>query len=535
MERLGRRGMSAVTRTHLPHGLVFVAFLAIYLLTAPGYMWNTDGWTRYLVAIGLVEHGRPILPPSMLPGSHWVVRGPDGNAYSYFGVGQSLAFIPFYLAGKGLKSLVGASAADWPAVLASFLNSVVAALLAVAVYALARGIGHSPRVALRTTALSGLGTIVWAHSRDNYDHLIETLCLTATLAILVPSLDRRSRRGCVIAGLVFGCGLVTRLSISFALPGLGLLLAGGLGRPRVTGRRLLDGAVFTAGMLPAGAFVVLYNWSRFGRPFATGYETRPLNWFGMPIWKGATALLVSPGRGLVWYVPLVLAVPFLARWLYRRRPGLALGLVAISLGYLLAYSQFERLGLWGWGPYYLLPLMPIVAVVWAEALSRWPLVPRASRLALSALVAVSILIQALSATVAYRRTYVEATVAHVPFDQGIDWHPRWSLLLRQGGNLGHAIGQFHRSTPLRSVGEPASHEYQLTHDIGLNTIDWWWVRARYRGARWTWVAPLALGAVLAMSLRGFHRVTAPRAASARPLAPPATASTDEAGSLPRAD
>lgn len=504
--------MSALARTHLPHALVFVAFLAIYLLTAPGYMWNTDGWTRYLVAVGLAEIGRPILPPSMLPGPHWVVRGPDGSAYSYFGVGQSLAFMPFYLAGKGLQHLAGASTADWPAVLASFLNSVVAALLAVAVFALARGIGHSPRVALGTAALSGLGTIVWAHSRDNYDHMIETLSLTATLAILVPALDRRSRRGCVIAGLVFGCGLVTRLSIAFALPGLGLLFAGGLGQPRVTGRRLLDGALFTAGTLPAVAFVLVYNWSRFGRPFATGYETKPLYWFGMPILKGATAFLVSPGRGLVWYVPLVLAVPFLARWLYRRRPELALGLVAVSLGYLLGHSHFAGLGLWGWGPYYLLPLMPVVALVWAEALSRWAILPRASRLAFAGLIAVSVLVQALSTTVAYRRTYVEATVAHVPVDQDIDWNPRWSLLLRQGGNLGNAIEQFHRSAPLRSVGEPASHEDRLIHDIGLNTLDWWWVRARYRGAPWTWAVPLALGAILPTSLWAFDRMTTRRGA-----------------------
>lgn len=510
--------MSDTVRRYLARGLVFAAFLAFYLLTAPGYMWNTDGWTRYLVAVGLVEHGRPILPPSMLPGSYWVVRGPDGSAYSYFGVGQSLAFVPLYLAGKGVTHLAGAATADWPAALASFLNSVVAALLAVAVFALAEGIGHSPPVALGTAALSGLGTIVWAHSRDNYDHLIETLCLTATLAILVPALDCRSRRGCVIAGLVFGCGLLTRLSIVFAVPGLGLLLARGPGRAGLARRRLLDGALFTAGTLPAVAGVLLYNWSRFGRPFETGYETKDPHWLGTPIGNGVATLLVSPGRGLLWYVPLVLAVPFLARWLYQRRPGLAVSLLAISLGYLLTYGQFGGLGLWGWGPYYLLPLMPVVAVVWAEALSRWATLPRASCLALAGLVTLSLFVQALSVTAAYRRTYVEATVAHVPVDRGIDWNPQWSLLLRQGGNLGNAIGHIYSPTPLLSVGEAASHEYRLTYDIGLNTLDWWWVRARYRGAHWTWVAPLALGAVLVASLGGLRWLTRREAALSREAA-----------------
>lgn len=80
--------------------------------------------------------------------------------------------------------------------------------------------------------------------------------------------------------------------------------------------------------------------------------------------------------------------------------------------------------------------------------------------------------------------------------------------------MSNAIGHVHRPMPLLSVGEPASHESRLTHDIGLNTLDWWWVRARYRGARWTWAVPLALGAVLVVSLGGFHRLT--RRAAAPP-------------------
>ena len=124
----------------LPYVLVFAMFASLYLITAPGRMWNTDGWTRYLVAIGLVDYGWPLLPPDKLPGSYWIVYGPDGNAYAYFGLGQSLAFAPLYAFGKTIGAVVGSPLADWPSLIASFLNSIVASLLALAVYGLARQI-----------------------------------------------------------------------------------------------------------------------------------------------------------------------------------------------------------------------------------------------------------------------------------------------------------------------------------------------------------------------------------------------------------
>jgi 4-amino-4-deoxy-L-arabinose transferase-like glycosyltransferase len=484
----------------ISYSLVLITFASLYLITAPGRIWNTDGWTRYLVAEGIVDYGWPLLPPNSLPGSYWIVYGNDGHVYSYYGLGQSLAFVPLYAVGKVISGTVGSVVTDYSLFIASFLNSLVGALLAVAVFGLARQVGYSARVALATATLCGLGTLVWAHSRDNYDLLLETLCLAGTLACLVGALRKNSFWLFGIAGLIYGYGLMTRNSILFAAPGLGLLLLFGTGQPRFEWGRIRNSLIFAAGVLP-GLFVSLgYNALRFGSLFATGYEAKAPFWFGTPLWLGLATFLISPGRGLLWFVPLTLAVPFLATRFYRRAPGLGLSVLIIALTYLLIYSQFSGLGLWGWGPYYLLPLMPLIALVWAEAFEKWPSFSVWARWVLGGLVVVSLVIQTLSASTAWIRTYIRATIAHSNFGETMDWQPEWSLLINQPGNMLNAISQMTNGTPLEFMTTPQSYEYQYAHDVGLNTLDWWWVLAAYRGLRVAILIPIGLTAILLTSL-----------------------------------
>lgn len=490
--------------------LLFTGFLALYLATAPGRISGTDAWTRYLVAVGLVEYGQPVLPPSKLPGSHWVVYGRDGAAHSYFGIGQSLAFAPLYLLGKTVRHVTGSATSDWPAVLASFLGSLVAALLAVAVFTLARQIGYTSRVALGTAALCGVGTTVWDAARDNHDHLLEALGVTASLAALLFGLRQRSKGAMIGAGALYGYALMTRLSATFGLAGIALLLALGVERPPLHRGRPLDAAWLGLGVAPAVGFVLWYNSMRFGNLFLTGYETKPLYWFGSPIYEGVATLLVSPGSGVLWYVPLVLATPLLGRWSYERVPGSCLGLGVIGLGYLLGYGQFQGLGLgvWTWGPKYLLPLMPLIAVAWAEALARWGALLRPTRFALAGLIAVSVAVQILSASVSPLRTASLAMAAGVAGDPDIVWRPEWSPLLNQGANVINAVRHLRPGTPLESLAGPVEPERRLARDLGLNTFDWWWMRAWYKGVTGIWIAPLVLAAIAAGSVWRLWRLTA---------------------------
>ena len=98
--------------------------------------------------------------------------------------------------------------------------------------------------------------------------------------------------------------------------------------------------------------VAWYNWSRFGDPTSFGYsespltKSAPLNFFG---------LLFSPGKGLVFYSPLVVLGALGVPRMWRADRSLTLALLAffVTLNAMAAVSTY-----WGdevWGPRYIVP------------------------------------------------------------------------------------------------------------------------------------------------------------------------------------
>lgn len=141
---------------------------------------------------------------------------------------------------------------------------------------------------------------------------------------------------------------------------------------------------FFAGAALAG----WYNTVRFGAPWNVGFALGRQG-FGSFRWDSClTALFgltLSPYRGLAWFVPLSLLAPLGFVWLWRRgrraEAGLALGALSAEL---LFHSLWS--GWWGgqgWGPRYLVPVMPLLSLLllplfarcaWPRRWIAWPLV-----------------------------------------------------------------------------------------------------------------------------------------------------------------
>lgn len=493
---MGDDGVNVVrAKTTFRVGLVV---LSMYLITAPGHIWNTDGWTRYIVTESLVTYGKPIISQQYIGvlGDIWVVKGVGGHYYSYFGFGQSLALLPFYLLGNWTGMIVGdLGAISLEQFFASFLNSVVGALLAMSVFQLGRNLGYRDRTSLSVTLLVSFGTIVWAHSRDNYDHLLEALWVISVYAMLCYAVVHTSAPGYFCAGLLASAGLVTRMSTACAFPGFAIVLLFGVQgfHPRISDwrwwrHRIREGLLFSAGILPGILFNLWYNFIRFGDWTMTGYEQKAPVWFGNSVWLGMADFLVSPGRGLLLYVPIVCALPLIFRSFWRRSAVFATAVLVTSVTYLLVYSQFGRLGLWSWGPHYLLPIIPLLVLPLGEALEAWDFLSRPRRAILMTLVAASLSLQVVSASASYLRTYVSAASDGVSIDAALDWELEWSPLLNQGRNLVHVLQNMATRREFESVTTLATgHQYLLDHELSLNVLDWWWVLSMYRGVGWAWI------------------------------------------------
>jgi hypothetical protein len=108
-----------------------------------------------------------------------------------------------------------------------------------------------------------------------------------------------------------------------------------------------------------------YNYVRYGDWGSNGYEQEA--GFTTPLLEGLGGLLLSPGKSLLLYAPVVLLAP-IACWLLARRGGLP-GRVAVLLiagetvaGLVLNAMWWAWTGNFAWGPRLIMPLLPLL--VW---------------------------------------------------------------------------------------------------------------------------------------------------------------------------
>ena len=335
----------------------------------------------------------------------------------------------------------------------------------------ARALGHAPREALAAAIVFALATPAAVYAKAFFPQTAEALFLCACVWGLLaarsridsaraPS-DTTARAPLVLSGLAYGALLLVKAVGVCYLPALAAFvafMAHDGGRMR---RLLWWGA-------PALALALLYlpyNLAAHGNALDFGYGLeRDAHWgFSTSTLTGIYGLLLSPGKGLFFYAPiLALAIPGLVR-LYRRDRALALLLAGVSLGPLLLYSHWWA---WhgdnAWGPRYLVPILPILtlaaAETWRGALSpgfagrgaAWIRSPKA--LAFGALCAFSIGVQALGASFtnnAYQTLTYDTVIPQYRPEMGasgprddelhLHWIPEFSPIVGHAWLARHAL------------------------------------------------------------------------------------------------
>jgi hypothetical protein len=295
-----------------------------------------------------------------------------GDAFSRYGMGQSLAEVPFLWAALALHGVSpGISSAPVLALLPLLC-------LAAAAWGVARAAGHAGASggAQRVAGVAVvLATPLWGYAGSDFSEPLQAALVALGLVALGAYREAPSRRTALIAGLLAGSlPLVKSLLWIVAVPLLAVAL-----RPRVSetarmskggrARRLPRPPSFLPALalgaaVPASLWLALELF-RFGRPFG-GY---PGEDFSYPFLTGLLRLTLLPNKGILVYAPFVLlAIPgFLA--LRRRDPALALGVGAAALAVLASASAWWAWdGQAAWGPRLVLPALPLVFVAGSLAL-----------------------------------------------------------------------------------------------------------------------------------------------------------------------
>jgi hypothetical protein len=340
------------------------AVALLFAATAGGRITASDEYTMYRLTEALVTRG-----------AVWVEagnaeRGPDGRLYPKAALGQALAATPFYAAGRIAAAAFPPARRDLVTrAVTSLLNPVVSGALAAVLFLLFLAFGATPRGAFFWSCASLLATPLWVYGKSFLTEPLLALGLAAGLYGAVRFRDGAGPRHALLAGLAWGfTGLV-----KYALLPAVVLLA--LPFVPAFARRARAAWPAPAALAVCAAVALAYNAARTGTPLGSGYGRQATAAaFSTPLFVGLYGLLVSSGKGIVWFAPLTVLVPAAYSAARRRLGGPATGIALACAGMTLVYATFEHwAGDGSWGPRYLVPFLPLALslVVAADAGRPW--------------------------------------------------------------------------------------------------------------------------------------------------------------------
>ncbi len=341
---------------------LFIFFVSVFLLTSSdsNVTYTDASQARYEVTKAIIERYDLSIPSGL------GIRGADGQDFSWYGIGQSILAIPFYVVGKYISN---------PAAV-SIMNQLFGAAAAVLVFLFAVSLNYSLRASLLASVFYGLGTMAWPLAKQPFDHTIETFFILLAVYCMHGYIGNKKIFGLLCAAISFGVAFITRPVAALSVPALFVMLLVHYWRrtPLHTAiwATAKDGAVFSLGFLPFLLVSFWYNYLRFGSIFETGFSIiaarTGLHFFtGTPLLTGLTGYLISPGKGFFFYSPVAVLFLFSVRSFMKKHLELFLCFIAIIISYLLFLSKnIYWHGDCAWGPRYLLAVTPFFMIPVAD-------------------------------------------------------------------------------------------------------------------------------------------------------------------------
>ena len=442
----------------------------IYLVLIPPYLSSIDANSMFAVSESLVVDLDASVPCEV-SGSD--VVGSGGECYSAWYPLISFLAVPLVLLGRIAGTILGIEESYVAMEFALVVPALAAAGAATASAAIALKLGASRRGAVLAALAAGFGTEMLTHAR--YFFAETTAAFLVALAVWGLT-DVGRRRG--IALLALGLVVLAKPPLIVIGPALGAALA-------VQSR---DWRKFIAPASASGlgaATYLLYNWLRFEDPteFGGGDRFDVGNYFSFDLFKILGLLLISPGKGLLWFSP-VAVLGAIVLWRHRKsETGLlciagALGVLAIYIGH--------PYGGWDWGGRFLVPAIPLLCAALGTLRGRFAA-------AAVVLVAFAAAMQIPTNVAFYERAYAEAREESVYLEYE-RWTPSGSPLLRMWPAMVNQL-QAARESDVDKIEEAGTPSESVIDRPLFKVVALWWWMLPAVGVPWLFGLGLSVAAV----------------------------------------
>ncbi len=348
----------------------FLVFLLIYGITSRADLQLSDEIAVFSSGISLATKGtldidslqwlqaRENLGQNGV-GGHLYTKYFPGNILGtalIYGLMQRPNDAPYTWQGTPPESSHQLADSNFGARLALRWNALLGALGMAALYAfLLRRFDF--RTATLTVLLFGLCTDWWYEARGLFSE-------TGAGALLILSLCFADADSPALSGLSLGLSLLFRPTNLLGVP----IWMYGVWKKGI--RSAWSGIFIALGL----AALAIYNWLRFNSYSNFGYGTAH---FTFTFLEGLVGVLISPGRSLFFYSPVLILCISGAQAFYTRDRLLTGTLLSVVIGYILMVSLWQDWhGGTSWGSRLMTPVLPLLGIFLApmveKALSREP-------------------------------------------------------------------------------------------------------------------------------------------------------------------
>ena len=348
---------------------LFICISCIYLLTAGGH-YGGDGFWNYLTARSLVLNGDLVISnqnfaiPEME--RQYQAVASSNRTYSKYGLGLPLAELPFFAIGHLLSKIINKLPADYLTMFTTSLTNVlICALWCLIFFQLSLQLNHQRQTTSWLSLFFALGSMVFPYSGYGFSEPLVGIALLGATGGCFHFTKNQTPWSLAIASICLGLAILTKLYAVITLP---IFLHYIWPTLKTQSNKQQSTLAILTPLIFFLILILFHNHVRYNNIFHTGYHLDTLaqqgGYFVFSIPQTITALyglILSTGRGLIFFLPLICLFPYAYRHFKTSHPKeaqLFLNLILIHIVFFTFMIDWHAGS--SWGPRYLLPIVPYI-------------------------------------------------------------------------------------------------------------------------------------------------------------------------------